>query len=127
MKSVSASSPGKVNVLRYSILLPSSSGSVRIRLKPEYLQKLTSGRHEITALFDDGKADADFTVVGSGNSGDDSDGGDSNGNSGSSENGSGSGSRAATGDESMALLWAGVLVTSAMLLACLLIIRRRKA
>ena len=101
------------------------SGSVRIRLKPEYLQKLTSGRHEITALFDDGKADADFTVVGSGNSGDDSDGGDSDGNSGSSENGSGS--RAATGDESMALLWAGVLVTSAMLLACLLIIRRRKA
>jgi hypothetical protein len=30
------------------------SGSVIVRLKPSYLEKLTAGVHELTAMFDDG-------------------------------------------------------------------------
>jgi Bacterial Ig-like domain (group 2)./CotH protein./Listeria-Bacteroides repeat domain (List_Bact_rpt). len=39
------------------------AGSVIIKLKPDYLETLDKGQHRVTAVFDDGTADADFTVV----------------------------------------------------------------
>ena len=92
------------------------SGSVKLSLKAKYLQKLKSGSHTITAVFDDGETSAEFRVASSG-------GGDGDGGSG---NGNGSGSGVATGDQNMALLWTGVMVSSAVLLACLLMMRRRQ-
>ena len=88
------------------------SGSVKLSLKAKYLQKLKNGKHTITAVFDDGEAGTEFTVAATDGSGDD----DGRGRRG-----------VATGDESMALLWAGVMITSMMLLVCLMIKRRRKA
>ena len=40
------------------------SGSVIIKIKPEYLESLPLGSHEVTAIFDDGNsASARFTVI----------------------------------------------------------------
>ena len=40
------------------------SGSVIVKLKPEYLETLAIGKHTITALFNDGNtASADFTIL----------------------------------------------------------------
>ena len=98
----------KVSSSNYS----TKSGSVKLSLKAKYLQKLKNGKHTITAVFDDGEAGTEFTVAATDGSGDD----DGRGRRG-----------VATGDESMALLWAGVMITSMMLLVCLMIKRRRKA
>lgn len=39
-----------------------NAGSVAIQLKSTYLENLSTGKHTITASFDDGKASASFTV-----------------------------------------------------------------
>ena len=80
------------------------SGSVIIRLKPAYLESLSTGAHELEALFDDAsnKAVARFTVVDAGSNnggssnGDASNGGgsDSGGNTGGGSAGSGTASGA---------------------------------
>lgn len=40
-----------------------SAGSVVIRLKPTFLAKLGDGSHAIAAVFDDGSAQANFTMI----------------------------------------------------------------
>ena len=39
-----------------------SSGSVKLTLKPAYLETLAEGKHTLTAVFTDGRAEASFTV-----------------------------------------------------------------
>lgn len=39
------------------------SGSLKLYLKPEYLEQLALGKHVLRAEFDDGSADAEFTVA----------------------------------------------------------------
>ena len=43
-------------------------GSVIITLNRDYLESLEAGKHTLTAEFDDGKADAHFTVIAKGES-----------------------------------------------------------
>lgn len=38
-------------------------GSVKLTLKPEYLETLSSGLHELALIFDDGKAESTFNVL----------------------------------------------------------------
>jgi len=35
---------------------------VIVKIQPAYLEKLSKGKHEITAEFEDGSADTDFTI-----------------------------------------------------------------
>ena len=138
------------------------SGSVNLSLKPDYLETLSTGKHDLSVVFDDGSAETSFTIADNGtgenpsndppgggkddndNSNDpsgiddgDNDGGaasavdeSGSGESGSgsnSDNGSGSSSGSGsvrTGDDSRIVLWAGVGILSAMLLACLLLRRK---
>lgn len=84
------------------------SGSVVIKLKPRYLQKLENGRHTLTAEFDDGSAEATFIVADNGSGG-----------------GSGRGG-AGTGDSSGLLSWLAVLLSAALALTMTAGYRRKK-
>lgn len=80
------------------------SGSVIVKLKPAYLETLSTGEHTITALFDDGNgASAKFTVV--------------------DKNGGGRGTN--TGDSSALLSWLAVMLFAALALTIAAIYRRK--
>ena len=81
------------------------SGSVIVKLKPAYLETLSTGEHTITALFDDGNgASAKFTVV--------------------DKNGGGRGTN--TGDSSALLSWLAVMLFAALALTIAAIYRRKR-
>lgn len=82
------------------------SGSVIVKLKPAYLETLSTGEHTITALFDDGNgASAKFTVV--------------------DKNGGGRGTN--TGDSSALLSWLAVMLFAALALTIAAIYRRKRS
>ncbi|MBQ6151263.1 MAG: hypothetical protein IJJ03_06385, partial [Mogibacterium sp.] len=82
------------------------SGSVIVKLKPAYLETLSTGEHTITALFADGNgASAKFTVV--------------------DKNGGGRGTN--TGDSSALLSWLAVMLFAALALTIAAIYRRKRS
>lgn len=88
------------------------SGSVILTLDAEYLEKLPAGRHTIAALFDDGRAETQFTVSDAGSPGDDSGGGTS-----------GTGGSSRTGDDQTLTLWLSAMLLSISALSALIIQR----
>ena len=103
------------------------SGSVIVKLKPEYLETLALGEHTLTAQFDDGNssASASFIVAQEekDDQNDDQDDGNSVSNTGNDKN-SKNGVR--TGDETLIVLWTVFFAGSLLLLLLLLIMRRVK-
>ena len=112
------------------------SGSVIIKLKPEYLESLSVGEHTITAKFDDGgESSAKFTIVKNTSDTEESTPKDtekkdenkdqtSQGNKPASSNaGSSKTTAPKTGDTSNILLW--IVLISATILSLYRIIRRR--
>ena len=113
------------------------SGSVIVKLKPEYLETLAVGEHTLTALFDDGNnPTAKFTIAasesrsssGSGTSGD-STSNRTGGEAGSTTTGKTSAgttmTAVKTGDNSNMLLWIALLSASMLILVNMIIVRRR--
>ena len=95
------------------------SGSVIIKLEPEYLETLELGKHTLTSRFDDwdGNASAEFTVAEQEAKGDD------NGDAGTDgDDQSTNGAR--TGDETMVVLWE-MFFGGSLLLLLILAMRRR--
>ena len=105
------------------------SGSVIVKLSPEYLETLKDGKHRLTAKFDDwnGTAYADFTVTQKEKTDQDD---DSDGVSGDSSSGGRNDSQSTgsirTGDESRIVLWAAFAVCALLLLALLIIRKLRE-
>ena len=93
------------------------SGSVILTLDAEYLEKLPAGRHTIAALFDDGRAETQFTVSDAGSADDNSGGGTGSGSP------SGSGGSSRTGDDQMFVLWLSAMLLSIAALSALIIRR----
>lgn len=79
-------------------------GSVIIKLKPSYLNKLGKGKHTITAEFDDGSADGIFYVADKG------------------KNGGG----ARTGDEHNILIWLMLMLAALLGMSGYAVSRRRR-
>ncbi|MDO5477280.1 MAG: hypothetical protein Q4F43_09255 [Eubacteriales bacterium] len=107
-----------------------ASGSLNVSLKPAFLETLSTGEHTITAVFDDGRANAKFTVVkkssGSSSSTKKSSG-SSSGNKSSSVSSSSSGQKgAATGDTTPVAMWAILAAAAAAGIGVLLFLRGKK-
>ena len=94
------------------------SGSVIIKLKPKYLNKLDNGKHKLTAEFDDGSAAATFSVADKGN-------GNSEGSSGS-ESGSSDGHRTSTGDSHSILIWIIIMIAAVTGFSATILTHRRR-
>lgn len=105
------------------------SGSVIIKLKPECLNKLKNGKHEITAEFDDGAAAATFRVAVNGGSekgnGTGNGNGTENGNGNVDSNVNGSGKGAGTGDDADLTLWLMLMLAAMTGMSAYAINRRR--
>ena len=88
------------------------SGSVIVKLKPEYLETLSLGEHKLTAQFDDGNgsATADFTIAEKDK--DESGYDDDTDAVVDDDGGSDSSKGARTGDESPIVLWVFLLAAS---------------
>ena len=93
-------------------------GSLNVSLRPDFLETLSVGEHTITAVFDDGRADAGFTIVkktsGSSSSTKKRSSGSSSGTRSSSGN-SGSGGKKGpmTGDTAPVAMWAAIAAAAA--------------
>ena len=96
-----------------------SSGSLKIYLKPAYLEKMSVGTHIITAEFDDGSASGKFTVAKKAAARTTV---KKSGSSGSTTKTS----SVKTGDSSGALVWLAGMCGAALLAALVLIRRRRQ-
>ena len=129
------------------------SGSVVVDLQATYLATLAEGRHTITAVFDDGSASADFTILAEGdtpvvpvgpvdpvdpvgpvnpvnpvNPGDNSGGSSSGGSSSGGSSGSGSKVVPSTGDNSNMTLWIAAAAACAAAIAGISIaVKRRRS
>ena len=96
------------------------SGSVIIKLKPEYLETLALGKHTLEARFDDGNgsATAEFTIAEAEEENTDDKDDNGGGSKGSKKN-------VNTGDESLVALWASLLGVSLIGLVMLFAARHR--
>ena len=83
------------------------SGSVVIKLKPEYLETLKTGDHKLTAVFDDGSATVTFRIADSGN-----------GSSGSKG--------AKTGDSTDIFMWFAMILSATLALTGTAAVRRKR-
>ena len=121
------------------------SGSVVVDLQATYLATLAEGRHTITAVFDDGSASADFTILAEGdtpvvpsgpvtpvnpvnpvNPGGNSGGSSSGGSSSGGSSGSGSKVVPSTGDNSNMTLWIAAAAACAAAIAGISIAVKRR-
>lgn len=105
------------------------SGSTIVTLHEDYMKTLTTGKHKLTVVFNDGEASTYFEIVenfnGGSGSGSGSGGGSGNGSASGSGSGSGSGSSSGsantqapqTGDRSPVGFWAATLCVSGCVLA----------
>ena len=89
------------------------SGSLVIKLKPTYLEKLALGEHTLKAQFNDGSASASFTVA------------DKSAGEGKDQESSGGGAR--TGDDSNVLLWTTLMTASLLAVILVIVFNRRKS
>ena len=104
-----------------------SEGSLKVSVKPEYMETLAVGEHKINVEFTDGTANLKLTVLpaaedGGEDSGDASGGSDGDGSGGASGDSSSSGSNAPdgsstdrsnapkTGDENATVLWSATFI-----------------
>lgn len=94
------------------------SGSVVIKLKPEYLETLKTGDHKLTAVFDDGSATVTFRIADSGNG---SSGSDSSGRGGSSDS-----KGAKTGDSTDIFMWFAMILSATLALTGTAAVRRKR-
>ena len=107
------------------------SGSVIIKLKPEYLETLALGKHTLEARFDDGNgsATAEFTIAEAEEEDIDDEDDDVDDNGGGSKGSKDSKKNVKTGDESLVAFWASLLGVSLtgliMLFAARLRLRRK--
>ena len=107
------------------------SGSVIIKLKPEYLETLALGKHTLEARFDDGNgsATAEFTIAEAEEEDIDDEDDDVDDNGGGSKGSKDSKKNVKTGDESLVAFWASLLGVSLigliMLFAAKLRLRRK--
>ena len=105
-------------------------GSLNVSLRPDFLETLSVGEHTITAVFDDGRADAGFTIVkktsGSSSSTKKRSSGSSSGTRSSSGN-SGSGGKKSpmTGDTAPVAMWAAIAAAAAAGIGILVFLRRK--
>lgn len=105
-------------------------GSLNVSLRPDFLETLSVGEHTITAVFDDGRADAGFTIVkktsGSSSSTKKRSSGSSSGTRSSSGN-SGSGGKKGpmTGDTAPVAMWAAIAAAAAAGIGILVFLRRK--
>ena len=105
-------------------------GSLNVSLRPDFLETLSVGEHTITAVFDDGRADAGFTIVkktsGSSSSTKKRFSGSSSGTRSSSGN-SGSGGKKGpmTGDTAPVAMWAAIAAAAAAGIGILVFLRRK--
>ena len=105
-------------------------GSLNVSLRPDFLETLSVGEHTITAVFDDGRADAGFTIVkktsGSSSSTKKRYSGSSSGTRSSSGN-SGSGGKKGpmTGDTAPVAMWAAIAAAAAAGIGILVFLRRK--
>lgn len=103
-------------------------GSTEITLLPEYLEKLTIGKHSFTIQSTDGSASTNFTIAKKAGSGSSNSSSKSSGSKGSSAKGSGSRSSAKTSDDNMGriLLYAALVIVSISAIAWLYSKRKKK-
>ena len=103
-------------------------GSTEITLLPEYLEKLTIGKHSFTIQSTDGSASTNFTIAKKAGSGSSNSSSKSSGSKGSSAKGSGSRSSAKTSDDNMGriLLYAALVIVSISVIAWLYSKRKKK-
>ena len=103
-------------------------GSTEITLLPEYLEKLTIGKHSFTIQSTDGSASTKFTIAKKAGSSTSNGGSRSSGSKGSSAKGSGSRSSAKTSDDNMGriLVYAALVVVSISAIAWLYSKRKKK-
>ena len=105
-------------------------GSLNVSLRPDFLETLSVGEHTITAVFDDGRADAGFTIVkktfGSSSSTKKRSSGSSSGTRSSSGN-SGSGGKKGpmTGDTAPVAMWAAIAAAAVAGIGILVFLRRK--
>lgn len=99
------------------------SGSVKLTLSSTLLETLSVGEHTLTAVFDDGEAEAKFTVVAKSD-------GNNNDNNNNNQNNNNQNNRInspKTGDESNMLLWGSLSVLSLLcLIGVLYALKRHK-
>ncbi len=92
------------------------SGSVILKLNPEYMETLKTGDHTLTAVFEDGSAKASFKVLPAGSK---------NGGNGNKSDGSNGTSGVKTGDAANLLFWE-ILAGLSLFAAVLIILLRRR-
>ena len=95
------------------------AGSVKLSLKASYLETLADGSHDISVLFDDGSAEAKFTVLDSADNDEPGDETKDNTKQGSSKKDSGTKKDSSkeskspkTGDQNSIVLWGTVMCVS---------------
>lgn len=89
-----------------------AEGSLKLSVKPEYLETLSVGGHTVKAKFQDGSATVELTVLAAGKSG-----------HGKSNSGKGA---AKTGDDSIPESWSSLTLLSAAAMIVLLLYRRKR-